>query len=704
MKRKLLAAITMLFTIIAVAPAHADNAVKLRTLVIATGEMTEDLGLAYIKPVLDEMGIPYVVLNAGRQDLTPAFLAASSQGMACKAEEAGCVGNYNGVILTDADLVPGFTPAEWDLLHNYEKNFRVREAVLSGWPATYADPKPPHGIYLDYGLAYSSSGYNYDARWTIPGRYSKEVFEYVNRNNPLSITSLAFATRPRNDEKHLKDGSIPYVEPLLRTGQDEALLSIVRYMKPGQSAPVREVLISTITNASFLMHSKVLAYEFVNWATQGVFIGARFIHLAAHVDDLFRTNSQWSPALDKENGDTYRLTGADITNAVGKQAALRAAHPTAGNFKLDFAFNGAGAVVNPQAMPLAANWKDGLVAAVTTNKRHFRFINHTFTHADMDKSPVPADAPCDYHTFTNAEAIRAEITANQNVWALLDLPERNENNRVLITGAHSGLKDQKCTDNPALHPDMFNLQADDIAFDAGGANPLLLQAAAAAGVAYLAADTSQKAQNVEQYITQYEDGSKTDRLILPRWPTNIFYNVANPSQLEDEYNYLYYHKFISAGDDPCKAPAMACSPRNYREILAIEADIAVRHMLSFSRWPHFFHQSNLAQYDKNGSTLQFDWLDAVFTEYERLFSLPVKNLPYYKIGDYTAESLNARSAKIDAVWNRITNRATLSANKAVPHLRVTGLSGGEVYGGQLIGNISVDTKATSYKVDRGVTR
>jgi len=704
MKRKLLAAIAMLLTIIAVAPAHADNAVKLRILVVATGEVAEDLGLAYIKPVLDEMGVPYVVLNARTQDLTPAFLAASSQGTACKAEEAGCVGNYNGVILTDADLIPGFTPAEWDLLHNYEKNFRVREAVLSGWPATYADPEPPHDIYLDYGLAYSSSGRNHDARWTIPGRYSKEVFEYVNRNNPLPITSLAFATHPRNDMNHLKDGSIPYVEPLLRTGQGEALLSIVRYMKPSQSAPVREVLISTVTNASFLMHSKVLAYEFVNWATQGVFIGARFIHLAAHVDDLFRNNSQWNPALDKENGDTYRLTGADITNAVSKQAALRAAHPTAGNFKLDFAFNGAGAVVNPQAMPLAANWKDDLVAAIAANKMHFRFINHTFTHADMDKSPVPADAPCDYHTFTNAEAIRAEITANQNVWALLDLPERNENNRVLITGAHSGLKDQKCTDDPALHPGMFNLQADDIAFDAGGANPLLLQAAATAGVEYLAADTSQKAQNVEQYITQYEDGSKTDRLMLPRWPTDIFYNVTNPSQLEDEYNYLYYHKFISAGQNPCEVPAMACSPRSYREILVIEADIAVRHMLSFSRWPHFFHQSNLARYDENGSTLQFDWLDAVFTEYERLFTLPVKNLPYYEIGDRTAESLNARSAKIDAVWNRTTNRVTLSANKAVPHLRVTGLFGGEIYGGQLIGNISVDTKATTYEIDRGLTR
>ena len=705
MKHMLLAATTMLLTLVALVPSgRADNAVKLRILVVATGEVAEDLGLAYIKPVLDEMGVPYGVLNVETQDVTPAFLAASPQGIACKAEEAGCVGNYNGIILTDADLVASFTPAEWDILHNYEKNFRVREAVLSGWPATYADPQPPHGVYLDYGLVYSSSGNNYDARWTIPGRYSKEVFEYVNRNNPLPITSLAFATYPRNNVNRLRDGSIPYVEPLLQTSQGEALLSIVRYMTPDQPAPVREVLISTITNASFLMHSKVLAYEFVNWATQGVFVGSRFIHLAAHVDDLFRTNSQWNPVLHRENGDTYRLTGADITNAVSKQAALRTAHPTAGNFKLDFAFNGAGAVVNPQAMPLAANWKDDLVAAVAANKTHFRFINHTFTHADMDKPPVPADASCDYHTFTDTEAIRAEIIRNQNVWELLELPERIQNRRVLISGAHSGLRDPKCTDNPALHPDMFNIQADDIAFDAGGANPLFLQAAAAAGVEYIAADTSQRAQNVEQYIAQYEDGSQTDRLMLPRWPTNIFYNVTNPSQLEDEYNYMYYQRFVSAGQNPCEAQSAVCSPRSYRKILAIEADTTVRHMLSFNRWPHFFHQANLAWYDENGNTLQFDWLNAVFTEYERFLNLPVRNLPYYEIGDRTADSLSAKSAMIDATWNRTTGQVTLSANKAVPHLRVTGLSGGELYGGQLIRDISVDTKTTAYVVDRGLTR
>lgn len=704
--RTLLASMTIWLALtVVVMPAFADNAVRLKILIIATGDVAEDPGLAYIKPVLEEMGVEYDVLNAGARDLTPAILASTSAGTACKAEDAGCVGNYNGIVMTDSDSVPSFTPSEWDILYDYQKDFGVRQAVLSGWPGTYRDPEPPYGVYLDYGLVYSSSSTDYDAHWTVPAAYSKEVFEYVNRTNPLPITDFAFAANARNDTSGLRDGSVPHVEPLLRTQGDEALVSIVRYMIPSRTTPVREVMISTITNASFLFHSKVLAYEFINWVTQGVFIGARRVHMAAHVDDLFRPNSLWDPALKKDNpANLYRLNSADINNAVSKQAAFRAAHPLARNFKLDFPFNGSWAVVDPNAMPLTVNLTEDLVAAVAATKANFRFINHTFSHPDMAKAPVPANAPCDYVTFTDISAIEAEIAKNRIVWSLLGLPERSQNNRVLVSGGHSGLKDPRCTNDSALHLDMFDVQADDIAFDAGGANPLFLEAAAKAGVVYLAADSSQRAENTEQYIAQYKDDSPTDRLMLPRWPTDIFYNVTNPSQLEDEYNYVYHRRYISAGQNPCEIPMAICAPRNYAEILMAEADMALRHMLTFKKWPHFFHQANLARYDESGNTLQFDWLNAVFTEYERMFNLPVKNYPYYLIGDYTSESLNAKSATIHATWNRTTNQVTLSADKAVPHLLATGLSGGERYGGQFISRISVNTNSTAFAVDRALTQ
>jgi hypothetical protein len=159
-------------------PALADNAVKLKVLVITTGEVTEDFGYAYIKPVLDEMGVPYDVLNAATQDLTAEMLTSNASnltGVRCLAAEVGCVGNYNGIILTDSDLVPNFTPAEWDMLHNYQKNFGVRQAVLSGWPATYWDPQSPFGVYLDYGLVFASSGNAYEVRGRCQ-RHSRRKF------------------------------------------------------------------------------------------------------------------------------------------------------------------------------------------------------------------------------------------------------------------------------------------------------------------------------------------------------------------------------------------------------------------------------------------------------------------------------------------------------------------------------------------------
>ena len=70
-KSSLIVLVTIWLTFAVVPPAVADNAVKLRLLVIATGAVAEDLGLAYIKPVLEEMGVPYDVLNAATHDLTP---------------------------------------------------------------------------------------------------------------------------------------------------------------------------------------------------------------------------------------------------------------------------------------------------------------------------------------------------------------------------------------------------------------------------------------------------------------------------------------------------------------------------------------------------------------------------------------------------------------------------------------------------------
>jgi hypothetical protein len=59
---------------------------------------------------------------------------------------------------------------------------------------------------------------------------------------------------------------------------------------------------------------------------------------------------------------------------------------------------------------------------------------------------------------------------------------------------------------------------------------------------------------------------------------------------------------------------------------------------------------------------------------------------------------------VQAIWNRTTNQVTLVANKSVPNLFVTGLTGGTLYGGQLIREVSVNTTSKAITVNRGLTQ
>ncbi len=681
--------------------AFADNAVQLKVLVITSGP--NDLGYDYIKPILDEMGVPYDTLDASSASLTAETLSPNG----CSAATAGCIGNYNGIILTLTDAGLAMAPAEWDILHAYEKDFHVRESVISGFPGTYWDPNPPWGVYLDYGQTLTSSGTYPNTQWSGSATNGTTVYEYLQTNNSLPITDFAFAAVPRNDNLVLRDGTVASVEPLLTTANGETLISIVRYYSQSDpSVPVREVLLSSITNASYLIHSQALGYEFVNFATQGVFVGGRYIYMNVHLDDLFLSNDQWDPVNNvTDPAIQARLTGHDIANAVAAQNAFRSAFATVpAQFKIEFPFNGAGAVVDPTAKKkkLAINYADDLVSAIRANKNSFRYINHTFSHADMDNPPASPGDPCDYETLPSVTAIKQQITKNRRVWKLLDLPQKRQNKRILISGNHSGLKDRNCTDIPELHPEMSNVQDDDIPYPQG-ANPMFFEAMASVGVDYIASDSSQLNQDVEHYITQVDDGSNTDRIMLPRYPTNIFYNVTAPDQLTDEYNYIFYERFVNNGQDPCTIPGAICTPRTYEEILAAEAETTLRHMMSFKKWAHYFHQSNAVDYG-SGNTLIFDWLNAVFTEYEQLFKLPVKNYPYFRLGDMTKERLIAKSATIQAIWNRDTNEVTLSADRFVPNLLVTGLEGGDLYGGQYIRELDITTTPQSINVNRALNQ
>ena len=287
----------------------ADKTLDLKVLVISTGPASVDPGLDLMDDVLNEVGVPYDVLDSSTDVLTPGRLSAGDHGF------------YNGVILTNSELFlpdgtgSGFSFLEWDVLHAFERDFGVRESVLSGFPAT--NP----GLGLDYGMTDIIAGNDFQGIWQAPAG-GTEIFEYVNEANPLPITDFAFAGRPFviYAGEPSDTGIGPHVQPLLNW-RDDLSKTFVSYLRYDDG---REVLLSTISNAWFLIHSQVLAYEFLNFATKGVFIGSREVYLESHVDDLFLENELWDPTTNTTDlSRSFRMDAAAVQNTRASVDALR---------------------------------------------------------------------------------------------------------------------------------------------------------------------------------------------------------------------------------------------------------------------------------------------------------------------------------------------------------------------------------------------
>ena len=323
-----------------------------------------------------------------------------------------------------------------------------------------------------------------------------------------------------------------------------------------------------------------------------------------------------------------------------------------------------------------------LTAKVLEAKDQFGWINHTYAARQMDRTCPDPDEPqppeCPGTSYATAHG---DIAQNRVTWSQLGLPGYDSGLPYLLSDSHSGLADRRGT---------YDDITDDVPFPQG-ANPNFLQAAQDLGVKYIASDSSRPNQDREQRVPGY------DLVLLPRYPTNVYVNATTPAEDVDEYNWIYYERHVAAGNDPCTIPGAICSPKTYEQLLAAEADTTLTHMLSGKAWPHYFHQSNLRDYG-GGRTLQTDWMDAVMTRYEQLFTLPVRTPRAYELGPAALDRIVAREQAVRGWLDIDTQIVTLVANGTARPL-VTGVTGGTPYGGQPIAKVTVDATPRTFAVD-----
>ena len=375
-----------------VALAAAVGPVDMKVLVISADGRESDFTATQAH--LRQIGIPFDTMIATQSpDLT-----------AAKLSNGNIRGYYQAVILTTGNLTyfepttsqwqSAFTAAEWATLWDYEARFNVRQVTSYTFPYGFPDSYGLNLVSVQDTLTTPLQ-----ATLTTAGQ---GVFSDLNGATPISFNGawVYLAT--------VVNGAV--TTPLITTPQGYAIASINTYPDGRQNLTV------TAANNPELLHSMLLSYGVINWVTKGLFLGERHANMGYQIDDLYTEDDIWDPAaLSDQTGLTYRNNAADITAALAWQNSIRSL-PLTRNFRMEWAFNaeGASGIYVP----------DDLTPAVKANQAQFNFVNHTFTHLNLD-------AP------TTAAQVTTELSRNHNFRATV--PFTNYSRDSLVQPDISGL-------------------------------------------------------------------------------------------------------------------------------------------------------------------------------------------------------------------------------------------------------------------------
>ncbi|MFI9269732.1 hypothetical protein ACIGXM_03250 [Kitasatospora sp. NPDC052896] len=611
------------------ATAHAatQNRIDLTVLVVDDGGPAT----AAITAELQSEGTPYTVVKLSdpkRPTINAAFLSDTVNGTP-RAK-------FQGVVLPNENPF-GTGSAEMSALASYEAQFGIRQIDAY----TYAQP--------DVGLNYAQNpGYIGTLDGMQGGVTSAGLsgpFNYLKGNVPFE-----------NIDPNVSESYGYLATPLGNLPAGSSFTPLVDMPIPGTSSrgslvgeydhDSRQELVVTFVYNQYQQQYRLLARGFVDWLTQGVHLGYDQNYFEVHVDDLFLSDDRWNSTLKCTPGDVTCPPDDNTDNNPIRMTPADEQYLTQwekqNNFKLTFLFNGGG----------SEDWKsdnntttDPLVSAFVADQSNYNFINHTYDHPFIgcvqNTTVVPWTCETDASgndVWVDESTIQTEIQEN-TAWA--QKAGLKTDPTELVTGEHSGLVTlpQQPTDNPNLAP-----------------------ALAAAGVKWTGSDASREPN-------QRAVGSST--LTVPRYPMNVFYNVATPQEETDEYNWIYTSKADggsglceTSGNSTCLPAALDENTGYTSYIVPLETRIDLGQALDNDPRPHFIHQSNFAE-----GRIAYPVLQSILDTYNGLYSAnaPLQNLTEANIGG----ELQKRTAWDNAVAAgqvtayRIGNTVTVSAPKGV---------------------------------------
>ncbi len=597
---------------------QANSPLEMRILIVTAIE--DDGNMVAMRYLLEQYGVPYDIFVAHKQPLTFNTLV-NAQGH----------GRYQGIVLSTHNLgveiggrwQSAFSDAEWQLLWQYERDFKVRELVLYTSSANYPENLGTESI----GGYRSAIGNPSRLRLTPEAR---AVFPTIKPS--ATITVRHGGSYPAR----LSPTATGTVIPLL-VDENGNYGSVLTRTPEG-----REIVSMMMAQNKNYIHTLVMGYDLVDWLTQGVFVGERRMFLHLDIDDWFQNSLHWDDRArrNRPDTDTFRMSGTDALASLEQLKRIRNTFPQARNLRYSVAFVGENAKLET---PLSCDrYSANLTAATRCIGNEFGWINHTFTEQVMNN--------------TNYEVSYYEITHNHNIAQQLGI---NAHRASVVTSAHSGLGHFPGADGVLRD---YGLQS---------SNPALLRAMVDSGVRFIGANRSVGSHTADCDSCGIWHPLEPRLMLVPRWPTQVYFNVTNPSEALSEYNTIQKTNI------------------DYNTFLDREAQIALKHILSGSVYPHFFHQTNFHEYAP-GHSLVSDWSEAVVRAYSQYFDLPLVSFYWDATTDYVEKKTKFNLNDVVGLWDRPINTVHLSSGTGgVIFLTGTHQGNGWSYGNAKVSEIQL---------------
>lgn len=551
-----------------------QRSVELRVLLFTRSDIATT---SAVKAGLEQALVPYTEVNLDhpleRQPFAKSFLFDGDHA------------NFQAVVLPD-EAPAELTEDERAALVEFESKFRIREFV-----ALVADP-------AKVGLVYSEGwcGPVVDGAVGQVVAQGTDAFSYLKGPIAFDDNDPTFAE---------STGCIATPQPGFTSVVDVSGGTVLGVF---QNQGRQQLVLTVGMNANQLQH-KLLFPGILNWLTYGLHLGLQRNYFAMHIDDVLLETGRWGTNGQCENDDgcavcpnKLLMTPADVTTLVNWQ--------NTNGLKLEIVFNGSGYAEAPACE--TGSPQIALGNALFANASDLRWISHTYAHKFNGCAPDKNDEPCSTPvTFISKDDFVSDILKNAGFGTDHKLP--GFSSAELVTGGHSGLQTWKIDPAGLIPPQLVKPDHPDL--------PAVLDLA---GIKWIASDDSM----------EHDQRAIGGALTVPRYPTNIAFDVATLDDAVDEYNRAIQAK--NPVDDS-------------KMLIEREASLMLAHAISNTPKPHYAHQANLAGGEK---AVLYPVMNEFLTQYGKYFAMgALENLSMTQFGQelQRRDAWKRQSANVKAV-------------------------------------------------------